>query len=138
MRSVRILLFLLDITLIFLQLSCSAFSYPPLDKVTEIVVKDQNQVLNRITYPVEIAEVVKFVDDQRHGWYAPALDVPSPRITLGFYNKAQYLGAFGVGKNFFYTQREGKFDAKSATDKDIKRFLDLVKVEASLIDGKGN
>jgi hypothetical protein len=137
MRATSLLLFLLDIALTLMQLSCyTKASYHPLGQVTEVVVNDQNQILKKITDPVKIAEVIKFVNDHRHGWYTPIQDVPVPKITLRFYNHTQYKGAFGVGSNFFYSQRDGRFDAKSATVEEIQSFLNLIEVDKRRLSRK--
>ncbi|HEX4947604.1 MAG TPA: hypothetical protein VFZ34_13120 [Blastocatellia bacterium] len=107
----------------------SKVSFPPLGDVTEIVIKDQNQIIKRITSPIKTADIIKFVDGKRQGWYTPLAGVPSPKITLGFYNNAEFKGTFGIGSNFFYTQREGTFEAKSATDEEIQYFLYVLGVE---------
>jgi hypothetical protein len=41
----------------------------------------------------------------------------------------EFKGSFGIGEDFFWTQREGRFDAKSATDEELQAFLDIVGVD---------
>lgn len=118
------------IALIFgILLEYSKVSFPPVGTVTRIVVKDQNQTLETITNPTKIASLVSLVDSKRHRWYTPLAGTPALKISLLFYNNTEFKGAFGVGSNFFYTQREGTFEAKSATDKEIQGFLDVMGVE---------
>ncbi|MCI0554411.1 MAG: hypothetical protein L0287_25980 [Anaerolineae bacterium] len=113
-----------------LQLGCyTKSSYPPLGNITEITVYDQSQILKRMEDPVQITEIIRFIDSHRHGWYTPIQGTPIPKIKLLFYSNGEFRGSFGVGEDFFQTQREGRFDAKPATNDEIENFLNLVGVE---------
>jgi hypothetical protein len=121
---------LLLIPLILAQLSCyRKVSYQPLGNVTKIVVMDQDQKLKEITDKEHIAQIVKAIDQKRHGWYMPIQGTPMPKIKLWLYNGEEYNGSFGIGMDFFQTNRSGGFDAKPATDEEIQAFLDIVGVD---------
>jgi hypothetical protein len=118
------------IILILPQMSCyKKVSYQPLGDVTKIVVMDQNQKLMEITDKELIAQIVKSIDQKRYGWYMPIQGTPIPKIKLLLYNDMEFKGSFGIGEDFFWTQREGRFDAKSATDEELQAFLDIVGVD---------
>jgi len=111
---------LLLMILILSQLSCyQKVSYRLLGDVTEIVVMDQSQKLKVITDPEHIARIVKSIDQNRHGWYMPIQGTPIPKIKLLLYNNGEFKGVFGIGEDFFETQRGDRFDAKPATDEEI-------------------
>jgi hypothetical protein len=121
--------FLLTI-LILSQLSCyQKVSYQLVGDVTEIVVMDQNQKLKVITNQERITQIVKSIDQNRHGWYMPIQGTPIPKIKLLLYNNRGFKGSFGIGEDFFWTQREGRFDAKPATDEELQTFLNTIGVD---------
>jgi hypothetical protein len=116
--------------LILAQLSCyRKVSYQLLGDVTKIVVMDQNQMLKEITDKEHIAQIVKSIDQKRHGWYMPIQGTPIPKIKLLLYNDVKFKGSFGIGEDFFWTQREGRFDAMPATDEELQTFLNTVGVD---------
>lgn len=118
------------VTLILAQLSCyQKVSYQPLGDVTKIVVMDQDQKLKEITDKEHIAQIVKAIDQERHGWYMPIQGTPIPKIKLRLYNDEEYKGSFGIGMDFFWTNRRGGFNAKPATDEEIQTFLNIVVVD---------
>lgn len=104
-------------------------SLPLLGDVTKIVVMDQDQKLKEITDKEHIAQIVKAINQERHGWYMPIQGTPIPKIKLRFYNDEEYKGRFGIGEDFFETNRRGGFDAKPATDEEIQVFLNIVGVD---------
>ncbi len=128
MHTVKLLLLL--VTLSLLQLSCyKKVDYRQLGDVTKIVVMDQDQKLKIITDQEHVARIVKAIDENRHGWYMPIQGTPIPKIKLLFYNNEEFKGSFGIGEDFFWTQREGRFDAKPATDEELQTFLNTVGVD---------
>jgi len=90
---------------------------------------DQDQKLKEITDKESIAQIVKEIDQKRHGWYMPIQGTPIPKIKLRLYNDEEYKGSFGIGEDFFQTNRGGGFDAKPATDEEIQSFLDTIGVD---------
>jgi hypothetical protein len=124
----KLSLFLMGLTV--LQLSCyQKVSYQLLGDVTKIVVMDQNQKLKEITDKEHIAQIVKAIDQKRHGWYMPIQGTPIPKIKLLLYNGEEYKGSFGIGEDFFQTNRRGGFEAKPATDEEIQTFLNTIGVD---------
>jgi hypothetical protein len=121
---------LLLMTLILAQLCCyRKISFQLLGDVTKIVVMDQNQKLKEITDKEHIARIVKAIDQERHGWYMPIQGTPIPKIKLWLYNGEEYKGIFGIGMDFFQTNRSGGFEAKPATDEEIQTFLNTIGVD---------
>jgi hypothetical protein len=117
-------------TLILSQPGCyRKISYRPLGEVTKIVVMDQNQKLKEITDREHIAQIVKEIDQKRHGWYMPIQGTPIPKIKLRFYNDEDYKGSFGIGMDFFWRNQRDGFDAKPATDEEIQTFLNTIGVD---------
>jgi hypothetical protein len=57
-------------------------------------------------------------------------------VTVQFYDGAEFKGHFGVGRNFLETQREGGFFSQRVSSAEVRRFLDLVGVNASSVYGK--
>src|SRR5262245_37464094 len=127
-RTMKLSLLLMTLTLS--QLSCyKKVSTPLLGDVTKIVVMDQDQKLKEITDQEHIAQVVKAIDQERHGWYMPIQGTPIPKIKLRLYNDEEYKGTFGIGMDFFWTNRSGGFDGKPATDEELQTFLNTVGVD---------
>jgi hypothetical protein len=84
------------------QSSCyTKFSYGPLESITRIAIYDQDQILKEVTDPSQVAEIVRFINEQRHGWYTPIQGTPMPKIKLRFYTNEEFKGNFGVGEDFF-------------------------------------
>jgi hypothetical protein len=94
---------------------------------------DQDQKLKVITDQEHIAQIVKSIDQNRHGWYMPIQGTPIPKIKLLLYNDGVLKGSFGIGEDFFWTQRRGRFDAKPATDEELQTFLDTIGVDKKRI-----
>ena len=105
-------------------------SFAQLGKVTKIEVTGTGgAVVKKIVDGKRIAQIVAFVDKNAAGW-GGANDwagVPVPQIVANFYEGANFKGHFGVGANFFETQRDGDFLSKSASDDARAEFLDLIK-----------
>jgi hypothetical protein len=97
--------------------------------VTEIVIMDQNQKLKVITNQEHITQIVKSIDQNRHGWYTPIQGTPIPKIKLLLYNTGGFKGIFGIGEDFFWTKSESRFDAKPASDEELQTFLNTIGVD---------
>jgi len=114
--------------------------------ITEVRVRNNNsevKVKKVITDPQAIANIVDFVNSERQGW--GGLDIlfgtPSPRLMVELYDHNQIVRTFGVGKEFFWTNTtsprqpgEGPSTAKGASKARVQQFLDLVGVDAEVID----
>ncbi len=91
---------------------------------------DQSQKLKILTEPEHIAQIVKSIDQNRYGWYMPIQGTPIPKIRLFLYNNGIFKGSFGIGEDFFATQRVGgKFDAKPASEEELQTFLNTIGVD---------
>lgn len=122
---------------IFLSSCQNNGNLPPLGQVTRIVIMDQNQILKDELDPQQISNIVRFVDNNRSGWYTPTTGLPVAKIRLRFYFGQEYKGAFGIGGDFFYTQRkEALFEAKTVTASEINDFFTLIKVDKNRLQRK--
>lgn len=119
----------------FLLVSCGTLTrpvqpiaFPPLGPVTRISVfgSDASKPLVTITDAQKISQIVAFVDSHRLGWEAPWYGIPVPTVTAEFFDRTEFKGHFGVGRDFFETQREGVFRSQQASVNDVHQFLDLV------------
>jgi hypothetical protein len=93
----------------------------PLEQVSMIKIGGRE-----ISDPESIQRIVAFVDANKEGWRVPWYGVPVPAVTVEFYDGKTFRGSFGVGKDFFETQRDGGFWSKDAKSDEVGRFLDLV------------
>jgi hypothetical protein len=84
----------------------------------------------KITGKAAISEVVDFVDAHRTGWGTPWYGIPVPAVTVEFYDGTEFKGSFGVGDNFFETQRDGGFFTQSASPAEVLGFLRLVSLHS--------
>lgn len=85
---------------------CVDVEFSKVGKVTKIVVRaDHNKTLSTITDTDRIMKIVAFIDERRKGWSKPWVGVPVPTIVADLYDGDKFKGHFGVGKNFFETQR---------------------------------
>lgn len=106
-------------------------SYPQLGPITRIRV-DPNATDRRsyvIDDPVEVKQIVDFVDRQRHGWGAWGsgwAGIPVGQINVEFFNGDEFRGSFGIGPGFFECQREGDFDSKHCSRSSEIEFLKLI------------
>ena len=87
----------------------------------------------KISDPKDLSRLVTFVDSQRADWDAPWYGVPVPTVEVQLFDGQQGKGSFGVGKNFFETQREGGFFSKSTSASEIQGFFDAVNLDDATI-----
>lgn len=52
-----------------------------------------------------------------------------PKVEAEFFDGQRFKGSFGVGENFFETQREGGFFSKTASSNGVREFLTLLNVD---------
>jgi hypothetical protein len=121
------------------QNSCGSsrpkFTYPELGALTEIVVKDNDsqKQIKTISDQHQIDTVVKFIDSQRSGWSTPRFSFPISKLNLFFYGDG-FKGSFGISKSSFSMQREGRYDSKPATEKEVQEILNLIGIEKQLLE----
>jgi hypothetical protein len=80
-----------------------------------------------ITDRQKIEQITEFVDTRRAGWTKRWYGIPVPSVSADFYDGSTFKGHFGVGINFFETNRYN-FWAKAASPSEIQQFLDMVGV----------
>jgi hypothetical protein len=105
---------------------------PALGPVTSIAVSgtDSSHPISKITSPEVVSAIVAFVDARRRDWGTPWFGVPVGVVTTEFYDGTDFKGSFGVGDNFFTTQREGMFLSLKASPSDTQAFLKLLKSDS--------
>jgi hypothetical protein len=115
---------------------CRHRDFASLGTVTSVNIVGQNRLplRTKITNPQNVPVLVDFVDSQRTGWNTPGAGVPVPVVIAEFYEGNTFKGHFGVGKNFFETQRDGRFFSKDASPEDLRHFLELAGVEQKSVD----
>jgi len=125
-------------SLLFTQFSCSkTTSFPPVGKVTKIeVTNNMSTPLKKITEKNQIAKITAFVDKNSSGWggFGDWAGVPVPKVVINFYDGEKFKGHFGVGANFFETQRNGDFMSQNASEGEREEFLNLIGIDKSLAE----
>lgn len=109
------------------------FSFSPLGSVTSITLsisaRDGSKYLFKISDPKEISSIIAFVDARRANWGTPWYGIPVPKVEVQFFDGQRLKGSFGVGENFFETQRDGGFFSKTASSNEVRGFLTLLNVD---------
>jgi hypothetical protein len=101
-------------------------SFRPIGSVTRIVVSVRGSHMKEITNESEIRSIVSFLDSHRDGWATPWYGVPVGAVILEFWNTDEAKGSFGVGVNFFETQRQGEIKSIKASHENVRDFLELL------------
>jgi hypothetical protein len=83
----------------------------------------------KISDPKDLSRIVSFVDSQRESWGTPWFGTPVPVVEVQLFDGQRARGSFGVGKDFFETQREGGFFSKTASPTEIHSFFDAVSLD---------
>jgi hypothetical protein len=83
----------------------------------------------KISDPKDLSRIVTFVDSQRANWGTPWFGIPVPFVEVQLFDGQQTKGSFGVGKDFFETQREGGFFSKNTSPSEIHNFLDALNLD---------
>jgi hypothetical protein len=109
--------------------------FPKLGQVTRIRVVDNmdQEIGTEITDRQKIEKITEFVDARRSGWTKPWYGIPVPGVSADFYDGSTFKGHFGVGINFFETNRYN-FWFKAASPSEIQQFLDMVGVPREKIE----
>ncbi len=66
-------------------------------------------------------------------WRSPWFGIPVPIVEVQFFDGQQGKGSFGVGKDFFETQREGGFFSKGASPSEVASFFDAVNLDEATL-----
>ncbi len=110
-------------------------TYSGLGNVNRVEIKTRlDKLIHRIDDREKIQQIVAFVDKQRSGWACPWYGIPVPQVVANFYDGDTFKGHFGMGLNFFETQREGDFASKDASAEQCRDFLALIGVDKSVLE----
>jgi hypothetical protein len=110
-------------------------TYSGFGNVTRVEIKDRrDELIHRIEDKEQIQKIVAFVDEHRSGWGRPWYGIPVPQVMANFYDGQTFKGHFGVGRNFFETQREGEFASKDASAEQCRTFLGLIGVDKIVLE----
>jgi hypothetical protein len=105
----------------------------PIEPITSaelwISASNGSKYIWKISDPKELSRIAAFVDSRRTGWSTPWYGVPVPTVEVRFFNAQQTRGSFGVGKDFFETQRDDAFFSKKATPGEISSFYAAANVD---------
>ena len=111
--------------------------FPPLGPVTTanlwVTANDGSKYGWKISDPKDLSRIVIFVDSQRANWGTPWFGIPVPFVEVQLFDGQQTKGSFGVGKDFFETQRDGSFFSKSAAASDIRGFFDALNLDDAAV-----
>ncbi len=100
--------------------------FPVLGSVTAVKIRFGSHPLLQITDARTVFQIVAFVDSHGTGWEKRWYGIQVPVATAEFYSGSDFKGSFGIGENFFESQRNGGFFSKSAAPSEVRRFLDLL------------
>src|SRR5258708_26761044 len=107
--------------------------FSKLGSVTSITVsihaRDGSQYLSKISDQRELDQIVAFVNVNRANWTKPWYGIPVPSVEALLFEGESLKCSFGMGKNFFETQRGGDFFSKTASPTDVRDFLSLLCVD---------
>jgi len=87
----------------------------------------------KISDPKDLSRIVNFVDSQRVNWGTPWYGIAVAFLEVQLFDGQQLKSSFGVGKNFFETQRNGGFFSKNATPNEIRGFLDSLGLDEATV-----
>lgn len=117
--------------------ACESTSFPPFENVVRIEVRTNlDAPIKAITDEQAVKSIVAFVNERSSGWETPWYGVLVPTVIANLYSGSTFLGHFGVGANFFETQRRGDFLSRPATDDERKKFMALLDVPFENIRGQ--
>jgi hypothetical protein len=75
-----------------------------------------------ISDPVRVRDLVAFANGRREASQSVLYTPPAPQTTAAFYEGNHFLGAFGVGSDFFFVSCEKWKGTRSATLDEITSF----------------
>lgn len=106
--------------------SCGT-SFEQIRGVTRIEIRDnQNRSLRTITEPLQVNQVMQFINARSTQWKVPWAGVPVPTLIADYYQGTEFAGHFGAGANFFECQRAGGFYSRLASEEELQAFETLV------------
>jgi hypothetical protein len=105
--------------------------FPMLNQVTSVNVvgHDGSKPSVKVTDRLKVSQIVAFIDSHRTGWIKPWYGNPVPTVTAEMFDGTEFKGSFGVGNDFFETQRAGSFFSQRASSVEVRHFLDLLGVD---------
>jgi hypothetical protein len=116
--------------------ACQSTSFPPVENVVRIEVRTNSDAsIKTITDEQTIMSILAFVNKRSGGWETPWYGVPVPTVVANLHSSSTLLGHFGVGANFFETQRKGGFFSRSATVAERRQFMELLGIPFEKISG---
>jgi|HubBroStandDraft_6_1064221.scaffolds.fasta_scaffold155712_2 hypothetical protein len=105
----------------------------PLGPVTTaelwVSASDGSKHIWKISAPEDLSRIAAFVDSHRTGWGTPWYGVPVPIVEIELFDGPRLKGTFGLGRDFFETQRDGAFFSKNASPSEIRGFYDVVNLD---------
>ena len=111
--------------------------FSPLGPITSaelwVSASDGSKFIWKISDPKDLSRIAVFVDSRRTGWGTPWYGVPVPIVEVEFFDGQKLKVTFGVGKDFFETQREGGFFSKHASPSEIRGFYDVVNLDEATL-----
>jgi hypothetical protein len=102
---------------------------PEVSNVTKIIVRSSDSgwlAIKWITETQQVQKIASLINRHRGGWDKPWYGVPAGSLSLRLYDGRKYCGEFGIGENFFSTQREGSFWSKDAPKEQREELLRLI------------
>src|SRR3984957_13456465 len=136
-RKRRMRILLLGLCLCMVACGIGKRDFAPLGPVTTaelwVSASDGSKYIWKISDPGDLSRISAFLDFNRTGWGAPWYGVPVPIVEVKFFDGQKLKGTFGVGKDFFETQREGSFLSKSASSSEIRGFYDVVNLDEATL-----
>lgn len=134
LRSIKVAL----LVTVFLLSGCGSNRvFLPVGRVTTanlwISASDGSEYGWKISDPKDLSRIVTFVDSQRTNWSTPWFETPEPKVEVQLFDGQVAKGSFGVGKDFFETQREGRSFSKKATPGEIHCFLEAANVDDAML-----
>jgi hypothetical protein len=101
----------------------------PISSATRVVVQSSSQGTPLsdyvITDPVRLHELIVFANVRREVSQPSLSTMPAPQVTAVFYNGTDFVGALGVGSNFFFVSCPNWKGVRKATESEIDDFKRL-------------
>ena len=136
-RMQRIRMLLPAFCLCMAACSIGKRDFSPLGPLTTaelwVSASDGSKHIWKISDPKNLSRIAAFVDSRRTGWGTPWYGVPVPIVEVEFFDGPKLKGTFGVGRDFFETQREGAFFSKNASPSEIRGFYDVVNLDEATL-----
>lgn len=132
-RRQRVRVLLPGFCLFMAACSIGRRNFSPLGTVTTaelwISASDGSKYIWKISDPKDVSRIAAFVDSRRTGWGTPWYGIPVPIVEIELFDGQKLKATFGVGRDFFETQREGAFFSRNASPSEIRGFYDVVNLD---------